>query len=430
MINRILLFGDTFGLPIALKIIPARLIGALVGAEIRQHQHADLRRLAEAHNLPFLIQPKASSSTYPAFVERVRKIEPDLILVNSYSMLIRPEILALPPYGAINIHGALLPQYRGSNPTQWALINNESETGGTMHYMTADFDAGDIIARRRVPIYFEDTWLDIQGRLAEATEDLLRDELPKLLSQTNDRQPQDETRARHYRRRRPEDGLIDWQQSVLSIYNLVRALVKPHPGAFYYTDATKVVLDEALSIPSIAALKYGAEGGQKLESAQVRLIPISFESMQAALDLLHDNKPSVKFDNQASASRQFFEDLQSRSDEVVFGVRLLENDLMIGAGRLHNIDYSERRAELQIKFNPAVAHSEGLNNEVVRLLLDFAFEDINLDRICLRALRNDLATIKVYEKVGFTRQDVSLEVAHNKDEDVWIGIKREEYVGK
>lgn len=81
------------------------------------------------------------------------------------------------------------------------------------------------------------------------------------MTQTNPRQPQDETGARYYKRRYLEDGLINWQQNVLYIYNLVRALVKPHLGAFYQTRTGKTVLDEYLPIPQVTALKYGAEGG-------------------------------------------------------------------------------------------------------------------------------------------------------------------------
>ncbi|MCK4394326.1 hypothetical protein KAX17_15605 [Candidatus Bipolaricaulota bacterium] len=259
--RRILLFGDDCGLPRLLKVIPVELICGLVSAEIRPHQHTALRQLSKVYRLPLFIQPRATAEAYPAFVEKVRRLTPDLIIVNSYSMLIRPEILAIPRFGSVNIHGALLPQYRGSNPIQWALLNNETETGVTMHYMTAKFDAGDIIAQRRVPIYFEDSWLDVQARIGTATESMLVEEIPRLLAQTNARQPQDESKADYYKRRYPRDGLINWQRSVLYIYNLVRALVKPHPGAFYHFGTDKIVLDEYLPIPQVTALKYGCGGG-------------------------------------------------------------------------------------------------------------------------------------------------------------------------
>jgi len=178
IVRRILLFGDDLGLAGLIKVIPVELICGLVGAEIRPHQHVSLQQLAKAQRLPLLIQPRATSAAYPAFVGKVRHLAPDLIIVNSYSMLIRPEILAIPRFGDVNIHGPLLLQYRGCNPIQWVLLNNETETGVTMHYMAAEFDTGDIIAQRMVPIYFEDTWRDIQARIGAATEAMLAEEIP------------------------------------------------------------------------------------------------------------------------------------------------------------------------------------------------------------------------------------------------------------
>src|SRR4029078_1712177 len=131
----------------------------------------------------------------------VRELAPDLILVNSYSMLLPPEILSIPRFECVNVHGAPLPKYRGSNPIQWAIINNETETGVTMHYMTAEFDAGDIIAQRRVPIGPEDTWLDVRGRVAAATRELLREEIPRVIAQTNNRTAQNESEACSFPRR-------------------------------------------------------------------------------------------------------------------------------------------------------------------------------------------------------------------------------------
>ncbi len=255
-----LLFGDPDGLPVSRKATPRERVCGLVSAGIRPRQHAELRLLAEAHGLPLLIQPKASSPDYQDFVQGVRSLKPDLIIANSYSMLLRPEILAIAPHGVVNIHGGLLPDYRGSNPIQWALLNQETETGVTMHYMTAEFDAGDIIAQRHVPIYFEDTWRDILARIASAIEAILAEELPRLLDGTSTRQPQDKLSARQYPRRHPKDRRIDWRQSVVHIYNLVRALVTPHPVAFYGNGADKVVLDQYLTIPQVTSLKYGIAG--------------------------------------------------------------------------------------------------------------------------------------------------------------------------
>jgi methionyl-tRNA formyltransferase len=165
-------------------------------------------------------------------------------------------VLAIAPMGAFNVHGALLPAYRGANPTQWALLNDERETGVTIHCMTGEFDAGDIVGERRVPIHFTDTWLDIHSRIRQATEDLLAEQLPRILDGSYDRRAQDPDAARHFRRRRPEDGRIDWAAGVLAIYNLIRALVAPNPGASYVEHGETVVIDRYLTISEVAALKH------------------------------------------------------------------------------------------------------------------------------------------------------------------------------
>lgn len=243
MLNTIC-FGDILGLPQLLACLPDGMATTLVAASIRPQHHAALQELAAKHNVPLLIQPRRASAEYPAFVDRIRQLRPNLILVNSYSMLLPQELLSIPERGAINIHGALLPHYRGCNPMQWAIINRETETGVTMHYMDANLDTGDIIAQKRVPLLFEDTWLKVQQRIATATEELLTEQIPLILSGTNTRTPQSEEQAGYWRRRTPEDGCFDWSWKALDIYNLIRALVSPHQGAFYVDEAgTKVVLD-------------------------------------------------------------------------------------------------------------------------------------------------------------------------------------------
>lgn len=253
--ERIVLFGDSWGVPLCFESISGELVCGIVAAEIRPQSHDDLRRLAAAHQIPFLVQPRKQSTSYDQFVDRVRALKPDLILVNSYSMLLHPELLELPRLGCVNLHPALLPKYRGSNTLQWVIINNESETGVTMHYMNSEFDAGDIIAQRRVQIGGEDTWLDVRSRVADATRELLREEIPLILAQKNARIAQNEAEVSSFPRRRPQDGEIDWSRSARDIHNLIRALVAPLPGAFYYLGGEKIVLDKYLSLAEVTALK-------------------------------------------------------------------------------------------------------------------------------------------------------------------------------
>jgi len=258
---RLLAFGDSEGIILISQVVPDENLIGIVGAEIRPQYLEQLSKIASNLNIPLVVQPRHKSPEYSDFVAQVQSLTPDLILVNSYSMLLRPDILSIPPMDAVNIHGALLPQYRGCNPTQWALLNNETETGVTMHYMDAKFDTGDIIAQRRVPILFTDTWRDIQERSNRAIESMLQDEMPGLLAGTNNRTPQDESKANYNKRRHPEDGKIDWGDSVLKTYNLIRALVKPHPGAFYFKRSEKIILDEYLPLPQVVSIKYKKREG-------------------------------------------------------------------------------------------------------------------------------------------------------------------------
>jgi methionyl-tRNA formyltransferase len=272
--ERVVVFGDTAGLPRVLGLIDPGLVSAIVRAEIRPEQADELAGLAAESGLELLVQPRHDSGDADAFVSRLRELAPDLVLTDSYSMRLPDAVLELPRLGAFNVHGALLPEYRGPNPIQWALLSDERETGVTIHRMTSQFDAGEVIAQRRVPIRIGDTWVDVYERLGEASGAALADVLPAILAGTAAGEPQDESRARHNRRRTREDGAIDWDRSVLHIHNLIRALVSPHPGAFYVSGDDEVVLDSYMTIPEVAALKFGPVGAHELSGDGVILRPV------------------------------------------------------------------------------------------------------------------------------------------------------------
>ncbi len=146
-------------------------------------------------------------------------------------MLKRPA-LALARRGALNLHGSLLPRYRGRAPMNWVLIDGETETGVTLHYMDEKPDHGDVVAQRAVPIDRDDTALSLTHKLAGAARDLLRDMIPRLAAGSAPRTPQDHARASYFGGRRPEDGEIDWRQPAERVRNLIRAVTHPWPGAF------------------------------------------------------------------------------------------------------------------------------------------------------------------------------------------------------
>jgi methionyl-tRNA formyltransferase len=141
-------------------------------------------------------------------------------------------LLALPSKGALNMHGSLLPKYRGRVPVNWAIIHGETETGATLHYMIDKADSGDIVAQQAVPILPDDTGKEVFDKVTVAAELALSGCLPALLAGNAPRIKQDASTSTYYGGRKPEDGTIDWSKSAIAIHNLVRAVAPPYPGAF------------------------------------------------------------------------------------------------------------------------------------------------------------------------------------------------------
>ena len=167
----------------------------------------------------------------PAVVSRIAACAPDFLFSFYYRAMLGPEILALPRRGALNMHGSLLPKYRGRAPVNWAIVHGERHTGATLHYMTAKPDAGDIVAQQAVPILPDDTALDVFRKVTVAAEIPLDAALPALVAGTAPRIAQDLSQGSYFGGRKPEDGRIDWSQSASAIHNLVRAVAPPYPGA-------------------------------------------------------------------------------------------------------------------------------------------------------------------------------------------------------
>ena len=178
----------------------------------------------------------------PRFVEEMGRLRPELLFSFYYRHLLPQALLELPSRGVINLHGSLLPKYRGRAPINWVLVNGETITGVTLHYMDAQADHGDIIAQRSVPIAIEDTALTLSRKLTEAARRLLADTHPLILSGQAPRIRQDDSAATRFGRRRPADGRIDWSASAWHVYNLIRAVTHPFPGAFTFLESRRVFL--------------------------------------------------------------------------------------------------------------------------------------------------------------------------------------------
>jgi len=166
------------------------------------------------------------------FVRRVSSLGPDFVFSFYYRAMLKPVLLRIPPRGALNMHGSLLPRYRGRAPVNWAVLFGERETGATLHYMAEKPDAGDIVSHTAVPILPDDTAREVFDKVTVAAEMTLDRVLPALLDGTAPRTPQDLARGSYFGARTPEDGAIDWSRDATAIHNLVRAVAPPYPGAF------------------------------------------------------------------------------------------------------------------------------------------------------------------------------------------------------
>jgi methionyl-tRNA formyltransferase len=175
------------------------------------------------------IAPEEPNS--PDVVAAVAACRPDFIFSFYYRRLLKAPMLALPPRGALNMHGSLLPKYRGRAPVNWAVIHGESETGASLHYMTVKPDDGDLVAQTRVPILPDDTAGEVFVKVTVAAEQTLDVVLPSLFAGTAPRMRQDLSRGSYFGGRKPEDGEIDWRNSATVIHNLVRGVAPPYPGA-------------------------------------------------------------------------------------------------------------------------------------------------------------------------------------------------------
>ena len=179
-------------------------------------------------------------------------LKPSIIYSFSYRHLIPESVLELASLGAFNLHPSLLPAYRGRAPVNWVLVNGEREAGVTLHHMVARADAGDIVGQRAVAIDDSDNALTLYRKLVPLGVELIDELHPMIVAGTAPRRKMDISKGSYFGRRKPEDGRIDWRWPARRIFNLVRAVTHPYPGAFCFVGGRKLLVWEA---------KIGAENG-------------------------------------------------------------------------------------------------------------------------------------------------------------------------
>ena len=184
---------------------------------------------AREKNIPVFTPEKVNT---PEWRERIASLKPDLILSVYYRHMIGTKILALPPLGAFNMHGSLLPKYRGRAPINWAVLHGEPRIGMTLHRMVKDPDAGAVVDQDGVEIGPRDTAEQAFRKVLPCARRVLARQIDALLAGTAKEVPQDDSQATYFTGRKPEDGRIQWSQTSRQIFTLIRAVTDPSPGAF------------------------------------------------------------------------------------------------------------------------------------------------------------------------------------------------------
>jgi methionyl-tRNA formyltransferase len=197
---------------------------------------------------------------------RISDLQPDFIFSFYYRSMLGRQLLSAASRGALNMHGSLLPRYRGRAPVNWAILHGERETGATLHYMVERADAGEIVDQLAVPILHDDDAREVFAKVTVAAEAVLARSLPGLIAGTAPRRLQPIEPGQYFGRRRPEDGRIDWSLGAEQIHNLVRAVAPPFPGAFtqirgerWWIHKTRV--ESRMVVPGTSSRMVG-EGGR------------------------------------------------------------------------------------------------------------------------------------------------------------------------
>jgi methionyl-tRNA formyltransferase len=220
--------------------------------------------LCQERGIPY-VQPEANGLL--ALLPRFQKIAPDYIFSFYYRYMIASEILATAGIAAINMHGSLLPKYRGRAPVNWAILHGETETGASLHIMEAKPDAGDIVGQMGVVIGPDEDATAVFAKVSNAAIEVMQAALPELLQGRVPRTPNVLANGSYFGGRKPEDGRIQWSQDALQVHNLIRAVAPPYPGAFTDWQGARMVIAKSKLNPALpSSLDLGRPGIQVVDN--------------------------------------------------------------------------------------------------------------------------------------------------------------------
>jgi methionyl-tRNA formyltransferase len=392
MIGSVIVFGDSVGAPQALKHLPRDCVRGVVGASIRPGELEPLRSLSQRAGVPLLTQPKLKDPAWPDFFARMKSLQPDLLIVNSYAMLLPPELLKVASAGGVNVHWSPLPRYRGCHPIQWAIIHGESEGGVTLHRLSPNFDEGEILSQSRMPIELEDTWVTVHKKLFLASDALLKKTFPLLLKGKLVGTRQNSAEATYFPRRTPDEGRFDWGRSVMDIHNLIRALIPPLPAAFVMEESKKRFFDRYYTLNEITALKYSVPG-QTLVRNAVRLAPLLSDPIDKAMmkELSMPARRMVTRGNQPTHS------------PILFSLRVLPDNSFAGVVGIEDLQLKEGSGTVVLLPVNRFARAADVIGEACALLTFFAFQELRLKQLVYAASMS-VSFVESLQKMGFKKQ--------------------------
>jgi methionyl-tRNA formyltransferase len=239
---RILFFGghDLGKITLEYLLEQDKNVVAAVMTETDNEWYHGLEEVTDKYNLKLFEEKNINDNQ---FVEKVsNELKPDLIISVNFDQIFKKEIINIPGKGCINIHASLLPKYRGRAPLNWAILKGEKETGVTVHYINEGIDTGKIILQEKIDIKKIDYIDDILKKVKERYPEMINKAVDLIESAKVEPVEQEKEDGSYYGKRTPGDGLIDWDQSAKNIYNLIRAVSHPYPGAFTYLGNEKVFI--------------------------------------------------------------------------------------------------------------------------------------------------------------------------------------------
>jgi methionyl-tRNA formyltransferase len=257
--------------------------------------------IAQKHNIPVYTPATLKDKKW---IQLIKDAAPDFIFSFYYRNMIPKSVLDIPCVAALNLHGSLLPKFRGRAPANWVLVEGESQTGVTLHEMLEKPDAGDIIAQKKIEIAFEDDVYTLYMKMTGAARRLMKETLPMLADGTFVRTPQTGTSS-YFGGRKPEDGLITWEKDVFSLYNLTRAVTHPYPGAFTWLHGKKLFIWKS---------RLEDDTGDGVPGKVFSSSPLKVATGKGSLELLR-----VQLEGEEEMDGEQFASLHSIENEILGG---------------------------------------------------------------------------------------------------------------